>query len=62
MKTVHLDSDTRVLNQILENALKMNIPVAMVNGKLLHRRSPNVFGVVVDLIVPEELKFSELMS
>lgn len=61
MKTIDLNTDTRVLDGILNNAERMGIPVAMKNGKILYRKYPGVFAVEVQLIIPDNVSIKNMM-
>lgn len=62
MKTIKFNSNTRVLNTVLNNGIKRDIPIAMRNGKILHRTAQNEFAIDIELIIPDNVYIKDLMS
>lgn len=62
MKTVCLDSNSDVLEQIFESAEKRKIPVAIKDARILYRKSPKLYAITAKLIIPDEVNIKDLMK
>lgn len=62
MKKVFLDSDSDILEQILESSEKSKIPVAIKDARILYRKSPKLYAITAQLIIPDEVNIKDLMK
>lgn len=62
MKTVNLDSNSDVLEQILETAENSKIPVAIKDARILYRKSPKLYAITAQLLIPDDVNIKDLMK